>query len=94
MLQLWIKEEDAENKETAVFDSGDGTFENPYTLHTAEQLVLFSKMVNDGRTFEGQYIEQTTDIDMSGIAFTPIGEFDGEATLAAPTMARDMLSTI
>lgn len=79
VLQLWIKGEDAENKETAVFDSGDGTFENPYTLHTAEQLVLFSKMVNDGRTFEGQYIEQTTDIDMSGIAFTPIGEIDGES---------------
>lgn len=42
-------------------------------------MVLFSKMVNDGRTFEGQYIEQTTDIDMSGIAFTPIGEINGES---------------
>lgn len=72
-LSLWIN--DSENlEERTVFTGGIGTKKDPYQVSTAEQLVLLSEMVNDGRTFEGQYIEQTCDIDMSEISnFKPIG---------------------
>lgn len=76
-LQLWIKRDLTNTTAENIFDSGDGTFNDPYTLHTAEQLEILSAMVNEGRSFEGQYIEQTADIDLANRNYTPIGEYDG-----------------
>lgn len=72
-LLLWIKKDEAEIGREKIFDGGNGTQENPYQISHAEQLVALSEMVNDGRTFEGQYIEQTADIDLVGYSFIPIG---------------------
>lgn len=76
-LTLWIQKDNRNVNLIDAFDGGDGTIDNPYKLHTAEQLRLFSKMVNEGRTFGGQYIEQTADIDLANQDFTPIGEYSG-----------------
>ena len=72
-LQIWIKETLTPH---SVFSGGTGTIEDPYLIENAEQLFMFSKMVNDGRSFEGEYIKQITDIDLADYPWIPIGEFD------------------
>ena len=55
---------------------GSGTQEDPYLISTAADLQKLSASVNGGISYAGCYFEQTADIDMSGIAFTPIGIYD------------------
>ena len=58
---------------------GGGSVDDPYLIKTAEDLVLFSKLVNFGNKFEGKYIELTGSIDLSSVcgegigSWTPIG---------------------
>lgn len=73
-LLLWIKKDETENSYEKIFDGGNGTQESPYQISKAEQLIKLSEMVNNGRTFAGQYIEQMADIDLEGYKFIPIGE--------------------
>ena len=56
-----------------VFASGSGTKQYPYLIETAAQLQAFAKSVNDGESYQGQYISLNSDIDLSGIDWTPIG---------------------
>lgn len=70
-IQLWIK-----NPETGSgtgFAGGSGTKEDPYLIKTPEQLMAFGTMVNEGRSFENQYIRQECDLDMTGYTLAPIG---------------------
>ncbi len=39
----------------------------------AVQALAFAKSVNDGESYQGQYISLNSDIDLSGIDWTPIG---------------------
>lgn len=39
----------------------------------AAQALAFAKSVNDGESYQGQYISLNSDIDLSGIDWTPIG---------------------
>lgn len=73
-IQLWIKnsKQDAE----PVFAGGSGTKEDPYLIETPKQLITFGNMVNEGRSFENQYIQQNCDLDMSGYVCAPIGKGD------------------
>ncbi len=71
-LSLWILEDSTES-ETVNFERGSGTVYDPYVIATPEQLQYFQYMVSAGRTFAGQYIVQTADIDMEGYEFSPIG---------------------
>lgn len=72
-LQVWVKE----NQNTQiVFSGGTGTLEDPYLIENAEQLLMLSKMVNEGRSFSDEYIRQIADIDLDGYLWTPIGEFE------------------
>ena len=48
-----------------IFDGGSGTEEDPYQIKTADQLVCFAKSVNNGTTYEGQFIKQTKDIKLN-----------------------------
>lgn len=48
-----------------------------YYISSAEDLVDFMGAVNDGSTHLGVTVEQTADIDMSGVDWTPIG-IDGK----------------
>ncbi len=63
----------AENKSL----KGTGQALDPYLIESAEDLCTFRDMVNGGVSFEGQYVLQTADLDLSGIEnFTPIGIFE------------------
>ena len=43
---------------------GTGTQEDPYLIQTAEDLVKLSELVENGLTFEGQYLKMTADITL------------------------------
>lgn len=65
------------------FASGNGTKESPYLVDTAEQLAYLSNAVKSGNTFEGKYIELSSDIYLNNVVgnswtssarqWTPIG---------------------
>ena len=56
--------------------SGEGTSDNPYKISNATQLKQLADLVNAGTApyaNPGICYEQTADIDLSGVAYTPIG---------------------
>lgn len=53
--------------------TGEGTAEKPYLVATAADLAFLAKSVNEGTSYEGQYITQTADIDLGNKEWTPIG---------------------
>ena len=61
-------------------DSADTNWytENPdqtsYTISSAEQLAGLAKLVNEGNQLSGKTITLDSDIDLSGRAWTPIGD--------------------
>ena len=62
------------------FAGGTGTEADPYLIANAEQLAYFRNEVDNGRTFEGQFIKLTASINLNDINFDPIGygyEYDG-----------------
>lgn len=69
-ISVWIRQDDGEE---ALFSGGSGTREDPYLLTSEEQLVRLSDQVNNGRSFENQYIYQEKDLDLQGYHLTPIG---------------------
>ena len=48
-----------------IFQGGSGTENDPYQIKTAEQLSCFAKSVNNGTTYEGQYIKQIKNIKLN-----------------------------
>ena len=48
-----------------IFEGGSGTESDPYQIKTAEQLSCFAKSVNNGATYEGQYIKQVKNIKLN-----------------------------
>ena len=57
------------------YDGGDGTFENPYQIATAEQLALLAYQTNNGDAGDAYYI-LTNDINLNGSngqLWNPIG---------------------
>ena len=72
----------AEAADAGIFASGTGTAGNPYIIKTAEQLTAFAQAVDNGESYEGEYIALGADIDLSGIAsWNPIGAESGNAKL-------------
>lgn len=58
---------------------GKGTYEEPYLIQSADDLIAFSDAVNGGNYFEDVYFRQTVDIDLAELDnFVPIGTFDSE----------------
>lgn len=54
--------------------AGSGTIDDPYLVSTESDIRLFRDMVNNGYGFEGEYLRQTSDIDLSSEGnWTPIG---------------------
>jgi hypothetical protein len=60
------------------FDGGSGTETNPYRIATAEQLAYLAKTVSEGEEYKNAYFEVTTDIDLAGKDWVPIGESTNE----------------
>ena len=57
---------------------GEGTYEDPYRIENAADLLHFAELVSDGMTFKGQYVEQIADIDLDGKNMQPIGDVENE----------------
>lgn len=62
------------------FDGGDGTESNPYRIRTAQQLMNFAWMVNDGEEYEGKYFLMTDDIVLNEGVITEKGSFNEEGS--------------
>ena len=56
-----------------VFESGNGTKEDPYILTNAEQLLAFAQTVKEGESYQGKYIALESDIKLYGTQWEPIG---------------------
>lgn len=57
--------------------SGEGTSDNPYLISNANDLICMAEMINDELTnvhFKNGYYRQTSDINLNGIVFEPIGK--------------------
>ena len=48
--------------------TGSGTQSDPYIISSAEQFLTFTNKMIGGETYEGKYIKQTANIDMSQVA--------------------------
>ena len=48
-----------------IFEGGSGTPADPYQIKTANQLACFAVSVNNGNTYQGQYIKQTKNIKLN-----------------------------
>ena len=57
---------------TAEFE-GSGTPEAPYKIANGKQFAHFVESVNDGNTYEGEYIVLSGDINLGGKELAPIG---------------------
>ena len=55
------------------FAGGDGTETKPYLIASADQLAYFRDEVDGGRTFDGEYVQLTGNVYLSGVNFDPIG---------------------
>ncbi|MDE7443964.1 MAG: hypothetical protein K2M65_07360, partial [Muribaculaceae bacterium] len=58
--------------------SGQGTETSPYLIGSVNDLrQIVAYMLTNKATMQGSYLSLTSDIDLTGVEFTPIGEFDG-----------------
>ena len=62
---------------------GSGTAEDPYLINDIDELIWFrdevDKQASDGSTqYTGKYIKLTSDIDLAGINWNPIGSMSGD----------------
>ena len=48
-----------------IFQGGSGTENDPYQIKTAEQLSCFAKSINNGTTYQDQYVKQIKDIKLN-----------------------------
>ncbi len=55
---------------------GTGSIEDPYLIESVDDLCLLRDMVNKGQSFSGVCFKQTTDIDLTGTDWEPIGLFN------------------
>lgn len=57
------------------FAGGDGSASNPYRIATASQLAYLARFTNQSayKNTNGKYFRLDTDLDLAGLAWTPIG---------------------
>ncbi len=72
---------------SSLFQSGEGSRENPYIIETPEQLAFLAQTVNAGNSYSGKYFRIMNDLDLGGASkksWIPIG--NSEATSFAGTL--------
>jgi len=52
---------------------GAGTKDSPYKIQSAADLLMLSERVNGGEQYDGVHFFQTSDIDLQGEPWIPIG---------------------
>ena len=65
-----------DGSEANSFRFGSGTQDAPYLITNAEELSYFATSVNNGNSYEGQYISLIADINLNGLEWTPIGDYN------------------
>ena len=61
-----------------IFEGGSGTESDPYQIKTAEQLSCFAKSINNGITYEGQFVKQIKNIKLNdNLAEQAANDFSG-----------------
>ena len=77
-----IEEQDGEEQvpETTppTYSGGSGTERNPWLISTADDLKTLADTVNNGEQYTGTYFLQAEDIDLSNVAWEPIGYTDSD----------------
>ncbi len=56
-----------------LFESGNGSKNNPYMIKTKEQLTDFAEQITHGETYSGIYIGLQVDIDLNNEEWSPAG---------------------
>jgi hypothetical protein len=79
-------EQDVSTVAPSIFAGGAGTEADPYQIENVDQLASFRDSVNDGSQagYAGMYIQLSTDLNMEGIAWIPIGtmeDMEGYSTM-------------
>lgn len=71
-------DEENNQAEVSIFAGGSGTEEDPYQISNEEQLAAFRDSVNDGSRggYVDTYIELTSDINLQGDDWEPIGNMN------------------
>ncbi len=64
--------------EETAFAGGSGTADAPWQIASVDQLAYLAATVNDGSKsgYMGAYFVLTADLDMTGVAWTPIGNMN------------------
>ncbi len=56
-----------------IFAGGSGTAADPYLIENSDQMQAFRDSVNAGNAYDGVTIALSSDVDITGIQWTPIG---------------------
>lgn len=71
-ISVWKKTDN--KKRNKWYESGKGTYSDPYVISSTQQFLNFANAVNFGHTYYNKYIILSTDIDLSDCTdFEPIG---------------------
>ena len=83
------KNEKSEFEIAGSFSKGSGTKADPYVISTAGELAYLAKSTNDGSSkgYAGEFFELSADIDLDGIDWEPIGNYDPDEE-GQPNMAK------
>jgi hypothetical protein len=74
--EKWMLTQDAET--VSGFDGGDGmSFDSAYRITKPVHLSKLADEVNGGNAFKGMYFRLENDVDLGGVAWTPIGYCTG-----------------
>lgn len=63
-----------ESADDSIFESGDGSQDNPYIIATEAQLRAFATSLSEDNTYKGKFIKLANDIELTEGDWTPIGE--------------------
>jgi hypothetical protein len=59
---------------TQNYSPGTGTMSDPYIIEDAEDLMTIAVQVNSGKSYAGRYFKLSSDIDLAGKEWIPIGQ--------------------
>ena len=68
---LEISASKATEDKNKIFESGNGTQDDPYIIHTTDQLQKFAKSVTADNDYSGKYIVLDSDVNISDISWEP-----------------------
>lgn len=74
------------NGDAQIWTTGDGSEANPYLIDNEANLAYLQSAVTNEESFQGKFFRLTSDLDMGGKDFYPIGMYDDYTTEGNPEM--------